>query len=95
MFGQNVNVGQIVQGHVNEALNKEKDLYTRRIEICKNCPLFTNKKVVGYVCDSKKYYNPETDELGEFPQKGFINGCGCRLEAKTRLKSAKCVLGKW
>ena len=30
MFGSNV--GQIVQGHVNEALNKEKDLYTRRIE---------------------------------------------------------------
>ena len=93
MFGSNV--GQIVQGHVNEALNRETDLYTRRIEICKNCPLFTNKKVVGYVCDSKKYYNPETEESGEFPQKGFINGCGCRLEAKARLKNAKCVLGRW
>lgn len=96
MFGNNnVNVGQIVQGHINEITNKENELYNQRIVICKQCPLFTNKKFVGYICDHRKYYNPETEELSDLPQPGFIGGCGCRLEAKTRLKNATCVLNKW
>ena len=31
MFG----VGQIIQGHYNEIVNKENDLYNTRIKICK------------------------------------------------------------
>ena len=95
MFGSNVNVGQIVQGHINEMTNKENELYNQRIVICKQCPLYTVKSVIGGVCDHRKYYNPETDELSDLPQVGFISGCGCRLEAALRVKNKKCVLNKW
>lgn len=57
------------------------------------CPLYSDR--LGGVCDSKKYFNPKTGELSDLPEEGFINGCGCRLPAKTRLKTAKCVLKKW
>ena len=94
MFGK-YDVGQIVEGHINEITQQENDLFYERIAICKQCPLFSNKKVVGYVCDSSKYYNPETGESSNLPKPGFIEGCGCRLAAKGRLKNAKCVLNRW
>ena len=67
----------------------------RGIKICKKCPLFTDDLIFKGKCDAKKYYNPETNELSNFPGKGFISGCGCKLSAKTRIKDAKCVLKKW
>ena len=90
MFG----VGQIIQGHYNEVTNKEGELYKYRIEICKKCEL-SIKSSFGLICDSKKCLDPNTKELYHFPKKVLICGCGCRLEAKTRVPSAKCVLGKW
>ena len=90
MFG----VGQIIQGHYNEITNKEEDLYQHRIEICKKCELIS-KNSFGYICDSKKCIDPDTKDVYYFPKKGLICGCGCRLEAKTRVPSAKCVLNKW
>ena len=93
MFG--INVGQVVQGHINEITKQENELYNQRIVICKQCPLFTDKKIMGYVCDSSKYYNPVTKELSDLPQSGFISGCGCRLDAALRVKNKKCVLNKW
>ncbi len=75
----------IIKGHLNELLDKQRDLYNDRIEICKSCPLFTNSKV-GAICDSNKKVkiNGQT-----------FKGCGCRLSAKTRLKNEKCILKKW
>ena len=92
MFGIS-QVGNIIEGHYKEITDQENELYNTRIEICKKCPLFSDR--YGGVCDSKKYYNPTTNKLSDLPESGFIGGCGCRLQAKTRLKNAKCVLNKW
>lgn len=92
MFG--INVGQVIKGHVNEITKQENDLYESRIRICKQCPLYTETSL-GPVCDSKKCFNKETNKTQSYPSDGFICGCACRLNAKTRLKNAKCVLNKW
>lgn len=93
MFGLPVN--QIIEGHIKEFKNEERELYEERIEICKKCPLYSIS-AIGEICDSKKCVNPEKQEVVEkYPNNGSICGCGCRLSAKTRLKSAKCVLSKW
>lgn len=95
MFGQIVkNAPQIIEGHFNEITGREKTLSESRISICKQCPLCSTNRL-GLVCDSKKCASKETGELVLAPTKGVVCGCGCRLEAKTRLKNAKCVLGKW
>jgi len=39
--------------------------------------------------------NPETLEVSETPKEGFKRGCGCRVQAKTRLPYAKCPLDRW
>ena len=91
MFG--INVGQVVRGHVNEITKQEQELSKQRMKICRQCPLFTDS--MGGICDSKKCYNTETNELSTYPKQGSICGCSCRLKAKTTLKNAKCVLNKW
>lgn len=97
MFGVNSlkQLSQIGEGWAKDIMNKEQQLYESRIKICKKCPLFTDDLIFKGKCDAKKYYNPETKELSNFPGKGFISGCGCKLSAKTRIKDAKCVLKKW
>ena len=97
MFGINSlnQVGQIIDGWAKDIANKEQKLYDIRMPICKKCPLYTDDVVFHGKCDAKKYYNPNTNELSNLPKEGFINGCGCKLSAKTRLKEAKCVLNKW
>lgn len=93
MFGLNVN--QIVEGHIKELKKDNEQLYQKRIAICKKCPLFSNG-IMGYVCDSKKCVDiNKQDVVKDLPNKGDICGCGCRLSAKTRSESAKCVLNKW
>lgn len=93
MFGK-YDIGDIVVGHFNEITNRENELYETRIEICKKCPLFTDGSL-GYICDSKKCLNTKTNELMYGPGKDITCGCGCRLNAKLRLKNAKCVLNKF
>ena len=85
----------IIQGHLNNLFNKEEDLYNERIIICKSCPLYKIDTLLGEVCNSKLYLNIETNKTSTYPRKGYVNGCGCLLKAKTRLKSAKCPLEKW
>ncbi len=96
MFGINSfeQVGQIVEGHYKELTNQENTLYEQRIKICKECPLYT-ESAIGPICDSKKCWNSVTKEVTTFPKTDSTCGCGCRLQAKSRLKNAKCVLGKW
>lgn len=90
MFG----VGQIIQGHYNEIVNKENDLYNTRIKICKECPLYSIN-TLGEVCDAKKCIDQSTGVIYTLPKIGRVCGCGCRLSAKTRVPEAKCVLNKW
>ena len=61
-----------------------------RIEICKHCPINANGQ-----CTNKLCLNPKTNEISTKFKEGFFRGCGCRLNAKTRLINAKCPAGKW
>lgn len=90
-----MSLGEIINGHLKELLNQEQTLSEKRIQICRECKLFKDDKVLGYICDKNKYYNPITDSLALEPTDGYINGCGCRLRAKSRLQEAKCPLNKW
>lgn len=44
------------------------------MKICRKCPLYTETSL-GPICNSKKCYNPETNELRSYPGDGFICGC--------------------
>ena len=92
MFG--LNIKQIAKGHFKEITRQENDLYESRIRICRQCPLYT-ETMAGPICDSKKCLNIETGELQSYPSNGYTCGCACRLNAKTRLRNAECILNKW
>lgn len=83
----------ILEGHRNEFLNKNDDLFEKRMEICKNCPLYKASSI-GPLCNPRLYIN-ESGDVSDRPKIGYQKGCGCRLKAKTRLESAHCVINKW
>lgn len=93
MFG--LNTKHIAKGWVNDLLNKEEELYQKRISICEQCVLYSRGGAFGPICDSKKCVNPDTGDLVHVPSSTDICGCSCFLNKKTRVKEAKCVLGKW
>ena len=97
MFGINSvrQMGQVIEGHFKEITRTENDLYSDRIKICKECPLYSVKDGIGEICDPKKCINTKTNSIEILPGQDVICGCGCRLSAKTRVKSASCVLNKW
>lgn len=83
----------IINGHANELLNINNELSESRMKICRKCPIF--KDILGGICNSKLWLNPETNEVSAKPKDGFARGCECRLLAKTRVPTATCVAGKW
>ena len=85
----------IIDGHLKELFNKEEDLSKQRVNICKSCPLYKIDSILGGICNSKLYLNLETNQVSTYPRKGYYNGCGCRIQAKSRLITAKCPLNKW
>lgn len=85
--------GKVIIGAKNKALKINKSLSQRRLDICKDCPLYTQR--FGGKCNDKLWYNPNTNELSTEEKQGFINGCGCLLKLKTTIKDEKCVLDKW
>lgn len=89
-----MNILNIIKGHFNESINKNYNLSEKRMDICKQCPLFSDKSY-GFVCSNDKWLNPETNDVSYTPKDDFIRGCGCRLKAKTTLRSEKCPVGKW
>jgi hypothetical protein len=80
---------------MNSALNKESALSLKRLEICRDCKLWKDDKVFGEVCNSKLYLNPKTNDISITKIKGYIKGCGCLLELKTRVPKATCIIKKW
>lgn len=88
-------VGKIVKGHVNEFFNKEQELHDKRIKICKECPLYKKDNILGYICNPDLYVNIKTGDTSEDYKPNYVNGCGCRLSASTRVKDKRCPLGKW
>lgn len=87
------NIGNIVQGHINEALGLNKDIKSERLKICYTCPLYSKR--LGGICNNKLYLNPTTGDLSTERKDGYVNGCGCRLLSKTTLPKAHCPLNKW
>ena len=39
--------------------------------------------------------NLETNEISKVYKEGFVNGCGCVMELKSRVPEAKCIINKW
>lgn len=88
-------VNDIVTGFYNKLLDNKTKLSKQRLNICKNCKLYIIDKIFGAKCNKKLYLNPKTDEVSKEQKPGFYNGCGCVLDAKTRVERSKCPLGKW
>lgn len=86
-------VGNIIKGHVNEVLGLNVDLKQKRMEICKECPIF--KDILGGICNSQLWLNPKTGDVNKEYKDGYYRGCGCRLQAKTTLVTASCPAKKW
>ena len=89
-----MSISQIIEGTINNILNKKESLYNERIKICRKCPLITNG-IFGEECNPTLWINPNTNELSKKRKQGFVNGCGCVLRSKTRLESARCPIGRW
>lgn len=86
-------VSDIVKGHVNELLGINGDISKVRMDICRKCPLFLNE--LGGICNPRLYLNVKTGDVSTMKKDGYVNGCGCRLAAKTRLSGSRCPNGKW
>ena len=78
----------------SDSKNTDKDISSKRLQICSQCPLY-KKTIVGPICNNKLWYNVRTNEVSDKQKLGFKKGCGCRLNAKTSLPNASCPLGKW
>lgn len=86
-------IGNIVNGHINSLLGLNKDISEERMKICKKCPIYSSK--FGGLCNSKLYIDPNTNDVSIIAKDGYVKGCGCKLSAKTTLLNAKCIIGKW
>ncbi len=86
-------VGNIVSGHINELLGLNKNLSEERMKICLKCPIFSQK--LGGICNNKLWINPKTDDVSLNKKPGYVQGCGCRLQAKTTLNNEHCPVNKW
>lgn len=90
-----MSVNQIIEGTWKNILNLDEDLYRKRIEICHLCKIINRGTIFGDVCSSSLFLNPITDEVSTEEKEGFIQGCGCVLASKTRVKEAHCPARKW
>lgn len=85
----------IVDGHIKELTGQNENMKTWRMDICRECPLFKVKPVIGPICNNNLYLDTKTGDVSDKPKSGYRRGCGCRLQAKTRLVTSRCPLGKW
>lgn len=86
-------IGQIVEGHANELLGLNTNISEKRLKICKECPIYSSDW--GGTCNRKLWLDPKTNAVSMREREGYVQGCGCRLLAKTTLPGASCVAGKW
>jgi len=89
-----ISINQIATGFFNNLLDKEGDLYSKRITICKDCPLYKIDSIFGEMCNPTLYVNTKTAETSRRSLPGFKNGCGCVLRSKARVKEATCPLNR-
>ena len=76
-------------------MNKDEELYLRRIAVCRKCKLLKIDPIFKEMCNSTLYLNPSIDEISPLPKPGYLHGCGCVLGSKCRVIDEKCPLGKW
>lgn len=88
-----MDIGNIIHGHVNEALNINEDLSKERLKICYECPLYSDK--LGGLCNNKLWLNKKTGDVSLYQKDGYIRGCGCVLDRKVKNINSKCPAGKW
>jgi len=86
-------ITDIINGHINEALGKEQDLSIKRLAICYECPI-SKLTSLGLICDNSKWISAK-NEVSLEAKPGYTKGCGCRLQAKTRLPHNHCIINKW
>ena len=82
----------ILKGHVEELREGNQSIFETRMEVCKKCPLY-KETMMGPICNPSKYMNDQGD-VSTSPMTGYKKGCGCRLNAKTRLTYATCTHGR-
>ncbi len=83
----------IAEGHLNELFDKNRDISVQRMQICLKCPLY--KSAFGGQCNPRLWLNPINGDVSNIRLDGYYKGCGCRLQAKTRVSSAHCPVKKW
>ena len=82
-----------------------------RLEICKKCSNCVKNKALGLRCSPNSWtahQQPKSEELlnklrqekikfktNERNNMVLVKGCGCRLNAKTRVPQDECPAGKW
>lgn len=88
-----MNIVDIINGHIKNVLNLGDDLRKDRLKICYRCPLYSKK--FGGMCNSRLWLNVNTGDVSAIKKEGYINGCGCIINAKARLLNSKCPAGKW
>lgn len=93
MYKIMANIGNIVKGHINELLDINEDISKNRLQVCYRCPLYSYK--LGGICNSRLWLNPNTGDVSTTQKEGYVRGCNCRLNAKTRLPNATCPANKW
>ena len=86
-------IGNIVKGHINEALQLNKDISAGRLQICYSCPLYSTK--FGGLCNNRLWLNIETGDVSMVRKPGYQNGCGCKLNYKVSNLNSTCPVGKW
>jgi hypothetical protein len=68
---------------MNDILNEvdilTDDLSSKRLQICKRCPLYTENKVTGPICSPYLYINLKTGDISYKYKEGYIKGCGCHI----------------
>jgi hypothetical protein len=85
----------ILQGHIRELVGNNNDLSESRLAICKECPIFIMSSNWGPMCDGTKYINEDGTQWSWARLKGYTKGCGCRLQAKTRIPDKHCIINLW
>ena len=72
----------------------DNELVNKRLEICKQCPLYKESPRYGPVCDSSKFISKDGTKWSYFKKDGYIRGCSCTLKPKASRLSNHCIINK-
>lgn len=67
-------------------------LFSKRLNICKSCPLYMKEREV---CNPNLWVNPITKESSKSAKRGYVKGCGCLIPRKAAQPTSHCNAGLW